>query len=149
VSAQDQRKEGYRFLEHVTDAYIEAWGPTLETAFGQAARGLYETMLNSETIDGNAAEEIHVDGHDKKELLYNWLEELLLDFDIKQMVYQSFDVKISSQMPTLYQLRGMLKGEKYNQQKHGAKTEVKGVTYHLMEIQENADETRIRFILDL
>jgi protein archease len=149
VSAQDQTTEGHRFLEHVTDAYIEAWGPTLERAFAQAAKALYETMLNLEAIDPRVQESIQVEGHDKKELLYNWLEQLLLEFDIKQMVYTSYHVSITSHAPTLFKLRARLRGEKYDREKHGSKTEVKGVTYHLMEIQENASETRVRFILDL
>jgi SHS2 domain-containing protein len=149
VSEQDQTIEGHRFLEHTTDAYIEAWGPTLERAFAQAAEGLYETMVNLETIDSIIEGSVQVDGHDKKELLYNWLEQLLLEFDIKQMVYASYDVSIRSDTPKLFLVRGKLKGEKYDRQKHGAKTEVKSVTYHLMEIQENPREVRVRFILDL
>jgi SHS2 domain-containing protein len=149
VSAPDQKTEGHRFLEHTTDAYIEAWGPTLERAFAQAAEGLYETMMNLETIDPITEESVQVDGHDKKELLYNWLEQLLLEFDIKQMVHASYEVNIMSDTPKQFKLRAKLRGERYDRRKHGAKTEVKGVTYHLMEIQESVNEARVRFILDL
>jgi SHS2 domain-containing protein len=149
VSGKDQKTEGHRLLEHVTDAYIEAGGPTLERAFVQAAEGLYETMVNLETIDSKIDGSAQVEGHDKKELLYNWLEQLLLEFDIKQMVYASYDVNIRSDTPRMFLLGGKLKGEKYDRQKHGAKTEIKGVTYHLMEIQESIREVRLRFILDL
>ena len=141
--------EGHKFLEHTTDAYIEAWGPTIERAFVQAAEGLYDTMVNFRTIDSIIEQRVRAEGHDKKELLYNWLEELLLEFDAKQMVYGSYDLSIRSDTPMLFLLGGKLKGEKYNRQKHGSKTEVKGVTYHLMEIQENTREVRVRFILDL
>jgi SHS2 domain-containing protein len=146
---QNRKKEGHRFLEHTTDAYIEAWGPTLERAFAQAAEGFYETMLNLEKIDPIIEENVKADGHDKKELLYNWLETLLLEFDIKEMVYASYDISIGSDGPTLFKLRARVRGEKYDRAKHGAKTEVKGVTYHLMTIEESGKEARVRFILDL
>jgi len=149
VSEENRGAEGHRFLEHTTDAYIEAWGPTIERAFAQAAEAFYETMLNVQKIDPILAERILVDGHDKKELLYNWLEQLLLEFDIKAMVYTSYDIDIASEEPTIFKLRGKVRGEKYDQGKHGAKTEVKGVTYHLMTIEESAKEARVRFILDL
>jgi SHS2 domain-containing protein len=149
VSGKDQKAEGHRLLEHVTDAYIEAWGPTLERAFAQAAEGLSETMVNLETINPIREERVQVEGHDKKELLYNWLEQLLLEFDIKEMVYALYDVSIRSDIPKVFLLNGKMKGEKYDPQKHGAKTEIKGVTYHLMEIRENTREVRARFILDL
>jgi SHS2 domain-containing protein len=146
---QNRKEEGHRFLEHVTDAYIEAWGPTLERAFAQAAEGFYETMLNLEKVDPIIEEHVKADGHDKKELLYNWLEQLLLEFDIKDMVYEAYDINIASDGPTLFKLRARVRGEKYDRAKHGGKTEVKGVTYHLMTIEEHAKEATVRFILDL
>jgi len=146
---QNRKKEGHRLLEHTTDAYIEAWGPTLERAFAHAAEGFYETMLNIEKIDPTVEANVKADGHDKKELLYNWLETLLLEFDIKEMVYALYNISIGSDEPTLFKLRAKVRGEKYDRSKHGAKTEVKGVTYHLMTIEERAKETTLRFILDL
>jgi len=146
---QDRQAEGHRFLEHVTDAYIEAWGPTLERAFAQAAEGFYETMLNLEKIDPIVEDHFEVYGHDEKELLYNWLEQLLLEFDINQMVYASYDTNIASDASTQFKLRATIRGEKYDRAKHGTKTEVKGVTYHLMTIEESEEEVRVRFILDL
>jgi len=149
VSDENRGAEGHRFLEHTTDAYIEAWGPTLERAFAQAAEAFYETMLNVQKIDPILEEHIQVDGHDKKELLYNWIEQLLLEFDIKAMVYASYHIIIAPDDRTSFRLRGRVRGEKYDRGKHGAKTEVKGVTYHLMTIEEDAKEAKIRFILDL
>ena len=149
MSDQNRGAEGHRFLEHTTDAYIEAWGPTLERAFAQAAEAFYETMLNVQKIDPILEEHIQVDGHDKKELLYNWIEQLLLEFDIKAMVYASYHIIIAPDDRTPFKLRGRARGEKYDRGKHGAKTEVKGVTYHLMTIEEDAKEAKIRFILDL
>jgi len=149
VSDENRGAEGHRFLEHTTDAYIEAWGPTLERAFAQAAEAFYETMLNVQKIDPILEEHIQVAGHDKKELLYNWIEQLLLEFDIKAMVYASYHIIIAPDDLTSFKLRGKVRGEKYDRGKHGAKTEVKGVTYHLMTIEEDAKEAKIKFILDL
>ena len=149
MSDENPGAEGHRFLEHTTDAYIEAWGPTLERAFAQAAEAFYETMLNVQKIDPILEEHIQVDGHDEKELLYNWIEQLLLEFDIKAMVYASYHIIIAPDDRTSFKLRGRVRGEKYDRGKHGAKTEVKGVTYHLMTIEEDAKEAKIRFILDL
>ena len=149
MSDENRGAEGHRFLEHTTDAYIEAWGPTLERTFAQAAEAFYETMLNVQKIDPILEEHIQVAGHDKKELLYNWIEQLLLEFDIKAMVYASYHIIIAPDDRTSFKLRGRVRGEKYDRGKHGAKTEVKGVTYHLMTIEEDAKEAKIRFILDL
>src|SRR2546422_9035673 len=106
-------------------------------------------MLNLEKIDSIIEVQVKADGHDAKELLYNWLEALLLEFDIKDMVYASYDISIASAGPTLFKLRAKVRGEKYDRSKHGAKTEGKPVTYHLMTTEERAKETTVRFILDL
>jgi hypothetical protein len=38
---------GYRFLDHMTDAVIEAYGTTLEEAFENAAKALCDTMIDT------------------------------------------------------------------------------------------------------
>ena len=140
---------GFKFLEHTSDAHIEAWGPTLEGAFASAAAGFYETMLNLESVEPTIQENIHVQGHDDKELLYNWLEALLLRFDIDKMVYSRFDIGQIAKKSKSLDLSATVTGERYSRKKHGAKNEIKGVTYHEMEIVEQNRKATVRFILDL
>ena len=143
------KNQGYRFLEHTTDAYVESWAPTLEGAFSHAAEGLFATMLNIEAVEPENEEKVRVEGHDQKELLYNWLEDLLLRFEIGAKAYSEFHVEKISQDTKTFSLQATILGEKYSRLKHGSRTEVKGVTYHLMEIERNQGEARIRFLLDL
>ena len=90
-----------------------------------------------------------MEGHDEKELLYDWLEALLLKFDIDRMVYSVFDItRISNESQTM-KLEAKVRGEKYDQRKHGGKAEIKGVTYHEMQIERQRDRVTVRFILDL
>ncbi len=142
-------ESGYRFLEHTSDAHIEAWGPTLEEAFVQAAMGFYEIMLNSESIEPRIEEVVNVEGHDEKELLYNWLEALLLKFDIDEMTYSQYKMTTISAQPGQLTLHAEISGEKYDRQKHGTKVEIKGITYHLMAIERQPGRATVRFILDL
>ena len=140
---------GYRYLEHVTDALVEAWGETLEEAFSQAGLALFETMLNAKSVYPKTSEEILTAGHDEKELLYNYLEELLLLFEVKQLALGAFTV--SSIIPTHGEIRlkGKAGGEPYDRAKHNGKVEVKGITYHLMEIEKSSEKVTVRFLLDL
>lgn len=142
-------QEGYEFLEHTTDALIEAWGPKLERAFGQAGRALFDTMLHIENVAPKLGDNVSVSGHDEKELLYNWLEELLLRFELKSTAYSVFDVTSIVENAGIFRLEANIRGETYDRDRHGSKTEVKGVTYHLMEITRSADQVRVRFLLDL
>jgi SHS2 domain-containing protein len=143
------KSEGFRFLEHTSDVIIEAWGPTLETAFVQAAEAFYETILNLRTVEPKIDEQIRVQGHDEKELLYNWLEALLLKFDIDRMVYSKFHINPISNKTSPLSLQAKITGEKYAPQKHGAKVEIKGITYHLMRIDKQEQRTTVQILLDL
>ncbi|MBO0888707.1 archease [Candidatus Bathyarchaeota archaeon] len=142
-------ERGYKFLEHTSDAYVEAWAPTFEEAFVESANAFYQTMLSLENVQPKREEQIQVVGHDEKELLFNWLETLLLRFDIDGMAYSTFRINpISRRTPPL-KLRATIGGEAYSREKHGAKVEIKGITYHLMTIDKHANRVTIRFILDL
>ena len=140
---------GYRFLEHVTDALVEAWGETMEEAFSQAGRALFETMLDTEKVHRKTSEEIRTAGHDEKELLYNYLEELLLLFEVKQLALGDFAVSSIISIQGEIRLKGKTSGEPYDRAKHGGRVEVKGITYHLMEIEKHPTKVTVRFLLDL
>jgi SHS2 domain-containing protein len=141
--------EGYKSLEHVTDAYIEAWAPTIEGAFSKAAEAFFDTMLNVAKVDPKIEETLNIEGHDELELLYNWLEALLLQFDIQGTAYREFELSPIDLNSRPLKLKARIRGEQYVPKKHGAKTEIKGVTYHLMNINKELNEVRLQFLLDL
>ncbi len=140
---------GYRSLEHVTDALIEAWGPTFEEALAQAALGLIDTMVDAEKVRPVLEETIAVEGHDELELVYNWLEQLLLSFEINQKVFTAFEISPVESAEGALRLRARAHGENYDPATHKGKVEVKGITYHLMEVRRETGLVRITFLLDL
>jgi len=140
---------GYRFLEHVTDAFVEAWGETIEEAFSQAGLALFDTMLDVNSVRAKTSEEIQTVGHDEKELLYDYLEELLLLFEVKQLALGNFTVSSITRTQGEFRLKGKAGGEPYDRTRHDGKVEVKGVTYHLMEIEKHPGRVLVRFLLDL
>jgi SHS2 domain-containing protein len=144
-----ERTEGYRSLEHVTDAFIEAWGPTFEKALAQAGIGLFDTIVDVRRVRSNLRDEIEVSGHDELELVYNWLEELLLSFEIRKRVFGQLEIKGVVSTDKQLQLTAEARGEAYDPARHRGKVEVKGVTYHLMDINRQPGIVRIKYLLDL
>jgi SHS2 domain-containing protein len=63
------------------------------------------------------------------------------------MFFCEFDVKIKK-LKGGFELNAKIFGEKMDHEKHEFKTEVKGVSYTQMKIEENK-ECKIRFILDV
>jgi SHS2 domain-containing protein len=142
-------KLGYEFLTHTTDAYIQATGSTMEEAFENAAKSLFDTMCNLESVTPQITEEVNTDGGDEVRLLYNWLETLLLKFELECKVYCKFKIVSIKREPDGIHIMAQISGEPYDRRKHGAKVEVKAVTFHKMEVQRAGSLVTLRFILDL
>ena len=138
---------GYRFLDHMTDAYIEVEGDTLEQAFELAAMALVDTMVNVNRVAQTSEEQITVEGHDLESLLYNWLEEVMLKLLVYRNALSYFKVSISKH-DNIYQLKATVRGEPFDVERHKFKVEIKGVTYHMMKIEQN-NTVKMRFLLDL
>ena len=132
----------------MTDAIIEAYGSTLDEAFENSAKGLVNTMFNIKEITPDQEAEVIAKGHDIESLLYDWLEKVMLRILIDNIVLSDFKVKISESNGN-YFLKGIVKGEVLDLQKHHYKVEIKAVTYHEMEIKQKGNIITARFLLDL
>jgi SHS2 domain-containing protein len=139
----------YRYLEHMTDAKIEAFGPNLDGAFECAARALEDTMVDINAIAPKTDELIILRGKDREELLYLWLEKLISNAETKGMFYSDFRCKIRGDKAG-YELEAKMAGEKFDPERHEQKTAVKAPTYHEMSIgKDESGRTVLRFLLDL
>jgi len=140
---------GYRVLPHTTDAYIEAYGATLEEAFSHAARALFDTLCNINSVTESISEKVELTGANELTLLYDWLENLLLKFELEGKVYSMFNVTSIVRDENGLMLSAIISGEIYDKYKHQGKVEVKAVTFHKMEIIPHDSSTVLRFVLDL
>jgi len=142
-------KKRFRFLEHTADAYVEAYGKTLEEAFGNAAIAMTDVMTEHEKVEAKTEEAFEVEGQDEPALLYNWLEELLLEFELKGKIYSRFDVFEIKETSSGLRLRAKAWGENYDKNKHPCKVGIKAATYHMMQIKKEHEGVTLRFILDI
>jgi SHS2 domain-containing protein len=139
---------GYKFLEHTADVMVEAYGATIGEAFSFAAKAMFEVMFDTRRVSPNLAETVDVEGTDLKSLLYSWLEELLFRFSVEGIAFSHFKFKVVEKGDKLSGT-GEARGEPYNRTRHGARTEVKAVTYAEMDIIDSESGSKIRFVLDI
>lgn len=140
---------GYRYLDHTSDAYVEAYGENLSEAFEEAAKAMFNIMSDTTKIEQREKIEMTAEGHDLPALLYNWLERLIHVFDINAILLSGFNIEYIKELQNGYALKAHVAGEQFNPEKHTHGVAVKGVTYWLMEIQEEAEQAKVRFVLDL
>jgi protein archease len=137
----------YRYLEHITDAYVEAQGSSLNEAFDYSGRALVNLMFDIEKVRGRVPITISAEGTDELELLYNWLETVLLTVVVEGRIMSEFNVRIYSN--SMFKLQASSMTESLDMIKHAYKTEVKGITYHAMEVTYDEGLVVTRYIVDL
>lgn len=139
----------FEFLEHTADAYVAAYGRNLAEAFENAALAMFEVMTDAEKIKPRVEETVEVEAHDRQSLLYNWLEELLVRFELSNILYSRFSVQEMGEKRDCLWLKAKISGEPFDEAKHRQKVGVKAITYHRMEIEEKPGKVTLRFILDI
>lgn len=120
--------EPFEFLDHEADIGIRGWGKTIEEAFENGAKAMFSVMVNLEGVE--LKEEIHVEvtAEDLDLLFIEWLNELLAQRDISEMIFSEFTAQISDKNGEIT-LSGTAQGELLNIGKHEIRTEVKAATY--------------------
>jgi len=146
---EEKERRKFEFLEHMADAYIAVYGKTVEQAFENAAIAMFDVMTEIEKVDCKIKEKVKVKGKDEEALLYNWLEELLIKFEVKNRVYSNFNVTSLTKNINGFKLTAEIFGEKFQKNKHTQKVGVKAITYHRMEIIKKTNKVTLKFILDL
>ena len=142
-------KKRFRFLEHTADAYVEAYGGSLEEAFENAAAAMTDVMTELEKVEAQNEEIFVVEAPDEPALLYSWLEEVLLEFELKGKLYSRFEISSIEETSGGFRLHAKAWGENYDSGKHPSKVGIKAATYHRMEILKEPESVILRFILDI
>jgi len=142
-------KKRFEFLEHTADAYIAAYGESLEEAFENAALATFEVMTDLKKVKPKVEETVELEAHDESALLYSWLEEFLIRFETIGNLYSRFRVMNIEETPSGLKLKAKAWGEPYNPERHPSKVGIKAVTYHRMEIVKKPKAVTVKFILDI
>ncbi|MDE1769685.1 MAG: archease [Thaumarchaeota archaeon] len=136
----------YRYLDHMTDAFIEVIADTIEEAFENAGISVVDTIVDINSVENKDDRKIEIDADDLKGLLYSWLEEIIILTITDGFAGKTFNVKITKN--DRFHLLAKIGGEEINFEKHHFKMEIKSPTYHLMEIRDEKP-VLMRFLLDL
>jgi len=138
----------YTFKEHTADLLLEATGETLEEAFIQAAKGMMSSLFDLDTIDIKEDVPIEVEAPDMESLFVKWLQEVLYRYETEGMLFREFSLVITTDPPSL---KGTASGERFDPKQHKIITEIKAVTYHMLEVEydQKRKEARVQVLFDI
>src|SRR5688572_28463042 len=144
--------DSVEYLDHMTDAYVRIRGQTMKEAFEFSAMGLVNIMYDIENIEKKQRIPICAEGRDLENLLFEWLDKILLMLLIDKLVFSKFSIEITFDTASYKDIITVYgEGEPVDPNKHELKVEIKGITYHEMQILDYSDtnEIIIEYIVDL
>ena len=139
----------FEWVDHPSDIGFRAYGKTLEEAFGNAGLAMFEVMVDTKKVRPREEVAVELEAEDEKALLYDWLAHLLYLHGSRDMVFSKFEVGEISEVDGGFMLRATVRGEQFDPERHETRTEIKAVTYHLMEIERSAERCSVQTIVDI
>ncbi len=134
----------FEILNHTADIGIIAYGADLKRAFANAAKGLFSLITELDDVEEVLHRDIELTASDEENLLVEWLNELVYQFDTEGIIFKRFDIiQLNS---THLKARGY--GEKVDSVKHKLKTGVKAATYHMLKVDKN-NGCRVQVLFDI
>lgn len=131
-----EKIDEYEFFEHTGDAKFRAYGSTIEERFTNAALAMFSLIVATKDIKPAQEKEVEVEGSDIKQLLYNWLEEILFLLDADGFFFNSVKSIEIIQKGRSYILKAVLAGDTFKED-YLVYGSVKAVTYAEMEIEKD------------
>jgi SHS2 domain-containing protein len=140
----------YSVFDHTADVGLEVRGASLEDLLATAARATFDQMLEDWPAAVDCRREVRtrppagMEG-DRSELLVDWLQELLYLFETDRLVPLEYEfLEVGPR-----EIKADVGFGRFEPGRHRTRLEVKAVTYHRLEVREDADGWYARFILDI
>jgi len=138
----------YELLPHKADIAIRGIGNSYEEAFCEAARAMFSVMVELADVKPVGEVKIEVKAKNMEELFVEWLNELLSEASLSNVLFSKFEAEIERENEG-FVLRGTAYGEKIDPERHKLKTEVKGATYSGLKVAEENGKFIAQCVVDV
>jgi SHS2 domain-containing protein len=136
---------GYELLDHTGDLGIRVWAADIKGLFQEAARALFAIITDLDKVKVRVNRKVMVEAATVDELLVAWLSELLYLYEVEGLLFCEFALTEIAEG----NVKGVAKGEKFQEDRHAIKTSIKAVTYHQVEITEKDGRWQAQVIFDI
>lgn len=133
----------YEEISHTADVKIRARAKTLESLFSDAFDALMHVVYGKNRT-GTQPTTIEIQASDRESLLADFLSEVLFVSEVEGRVFSHADITINGP-----DLSAVLFGEPFDPARHAEGTEVKGISYSGLSIQEDTNGYILDIIFDV
>jgi len=135
----------YELIDHTADVGLKAYGKTLSEAFENAAKGMFDIITDISEIESIGQYDIELEASDLEQLLVDWLSDLLYLNTARNLVFGFFKVDLDEKSN---KLNAIIFGERFDLSKHKIGSEIKAVTYHILEVK-NKKPYHVQVLFDI
>lgn len=127
-------------IEHTADWSIRVYGRTLSELFVHAAQGMFSLLDPDLESEGTQKRTIELSAIDRETLLVSWLEELLYLLESEGIAAVDYELQVNDKhLQAVVLTRKIL----------SMKKDIKAVTYHELELQEEEGGIQTTLVFDV
>ncbi|MCK5024040.1 MAG: archease [Thermoplasmata archaeon] len=130
----------YKIIDHTADIAIRTTGKSMNEAFENAGYAMFDTMCDAASVKPLTTKRVECEANDLEQLLVDWLSELLFICDVDDMLFSKFEVQITGT-----KLQAKIYGEKMDRTRHHLKTDIKAITYHMLDVDKETNTVQVLF----
>jgi SHS2 domain-containing protein len=136
----------HELFEHTADLGLRATAPDLNTLFAEMGKCLLSAMVEDPaSVVARQIGKVVLKGDNREFLLFDWLKELLLRFEMDRVLISAFNVHRVDEAGLVAEVAG----EPYDPARHVLAHEVKAITYHELKVEKTADGWLAEAIVDI
>lgn len=140
--------EEFKLLEEIATGEMSllARGDSLQGLFRAAAKGLFETMVDTEEVRPAIGKELLLSADSIDRLLHQWLSALIQLRDQENLYFSSFEARI--ERGPRHRVQGVAMGELIDPTRHPARNEVTAVRSNPLQIVREGRAWQVNILFD-
>jgi SHS2 domain-containing protein len=139
----------YEYRDHTSEAWLIGIGASLEEAFSEGAKALFELMVDISQIAARETVAIGCESDSLETLFADFLNALIIHKDAEKLVFSHFELQPIERRGQSFILRGQAFGERFDPARHESRTDVKAATYSGLSVQQTTEGYRAEAVVDL
>jgi SHS2 domain-containing protein len=139
----------YEYLDHQADLGIRGIGHTLHEALSEGAQAMLAAMANLDTVQQTQQFVQRCTAPDIPSLFVEWLNELLYQREVNDVLFASARVVHLEQHPSGWTLEAIACGETLDPDRHEIHIEVKAATYFGLAYEIQGDRHVVQCVVDV
>ncbi|GEM_PF-5485495 len=140
--------EEFQLLEEIAtgEMSLVARGDSLERLFRATAKGLFETMVDTDAVRPDVGKELLLSADSVDRLLYRWLAELVSIRDQESLYFSHFEVQV--ERGPRHRVQGVAIGELIDPTRHRVRNGIRAVRPHPFQIIREGEAWQVNLLFD-